>query len=279
MSTSTDPPSAPSAPGTSHIPRAREANAGTKLDPDQVVALGAAVQAHILAGKTTDYLLLDVTPLSLGIETFGGAVSKIIMRNSTVPARADEEYTTFVEGQVSVDIHILQGEREMAADCRSLGRFKLRGIPPMPAGVPRIDVTFLIDESGILTVSAVEKRSGQSASVEVLPSHGLTEDEVNRMVTASIEFAHDDVRKHRLVSLRNEAETMLRATDGAVDRHRQVLGETLLESIAKASEELRALVADCDDADRLHRATEVLNEATKPLADVVLRVAVTGESS
>ncbi len=246
----------------------------TELDPDQVVALGAAVQANILAGGTRDLLLLDVTPLSLGIETFGGAVSKLILRNSTVPAQASEEFTTFAEGQTSIDIHILQGEREMASDCRSLGRFKLRGVPPMPAGIPRIEVTFLIDESNILTVTAVEKRSGTKATVEVIPSHGLTETEVNQMVEDSIEHAVDDIRRHRLASLLIDAETTLRATQGALERHRGKLDPVILEKIDEATRDLQRLL-DTDDPDLLHRAVEHLNAETKPLADVVLSTAVT----
>ena len=150
----------------------------TAVNPDEVVALGAAVQAGILSGMQRDTLLLDVTPLSLGIETLGGAVGKLIMRNSTVPCQAAEDFTTSVDGQTSVDIHILQGERELACDCRSLGRFQLTGIPSMPAGGPRIHVGFLIDANGILNVEARELRSGKAAAIQITPSHGLTRAEV-----------------------------------------------------------------------------------------------------
>jgi molecular chaperone DnaK (HSP70) len=173
----------------------------TALDPDQVVALGAAVQAGILSGTVRGALLLDVIPLSLGIETAGGAVAKIIFRNSTVPARATEMFSTSVDGQTSIKLHILQGEREMVEDCRSLGTFHLRGLPPMPAGIPQVEVEFLVDANGVLNVSAHERRSGRRAQLQVIPNHGLTREEVARMEADSLTHARDDMTRHRIADL------------------------------------------------------------------------------
>src|SRR6266508_3041410 len=188
----------------------------SELNPDEVVALGAAVQADILAGgsaETQDMLLLDVTPLSLGIEALGGVTAKIIHRNSTIPASATEHFTTGVEGQTSVAIHVVQGEREMAKDCRSLARFDLKGIPAMPAGMPRIEVKFLIDANGILHVSAREQRSGKESEIEVQPSYGLTDDQVEGMLLESFDFAEEDFRQRQVIEARREAATILAAVE------------------------------------------------------------------
>src|SRR5579862_8724064 len=189
-----------------------------ELNPDEVVALGAAVQADILGGasKTTEeMLLLDVTPLSLGIEALGGTVARIIQRNSTIPASATEHFTTGVDGQANVAIHVDQGERELAADCRSLARFDLKGIPPMTAGMPRIEVRFLIDADGILQVSAREQRSGKAAQIEVKPTYGLTDEQVESMILDSFDHAEEDFSKRLLIEARNEAETILAAVERA----------------------------------------------------------------
>ena len=209
--------------GSTRIPRVRQLveelfqrKPHCELNPDEVVALGAAVQANILAGgseATKEMLLLDVTPLSLGIEALGGVVAKIIHRNSTIPASATEHFTTGVEGQTNVAIHVLQGERELAKDCRSLARFDLKGIPPMPAGLPRIEVKFLIDANGILHVSARELRSGKEAEIEVQPSYGLTDEQVENMILESFDYAEDDFRQRQVIEARNEAETMLTALE------------------------------------------------------------------
>ncbi len=188
----------------------------SELNPDEVVALGAAVQANILAGgseATKEMLLLDVTPLSLGIEALGGVVAKIIHRNSTIPASATEHFTTGVEGQTNVAIHVLQGERELAKDCRSLARFDLKGIPPMPAGLPRIEVKFLIDANGILHVSAREQRSGKEAEIEVKPTYGLTDEQVENMILESFDHAEEDFQQRQVIEARNEAETILAALE------------------------------------------------------------------
>ncbi len=209
--------------GSTRIPRVRQVvkelfqrEPHCELNPDEVVALGAAVQAQILAGgseATKDMLLLDVTPLSLGIEALGGVVAKIIHRNSTIPASATEHFTTGVEGQTAVAVHVVQGERELAKDCRSLARFDLRGIPPMPAGLPRIEVKFLIDANGILHVSAREQRSGKEAEIAVQPSYGLTDEQVENMLLESFDYAEQDFAQRQVIEARNEANTILSALD------------------------------------------------------------------
>ena len=237
--------------GSTRIPRVRqlveelfERTPHSDLNPDEVVALGAAVQANILSGgseATKEMLLLDVTPLSLGIEALGGVVAKIIHRNSTIPASATEHFTTGVEGQTNVAIHVLQGERELAKDCRSLARFDLKGIPPMPAGLPRIEVKFLIDANGILHVSARELRSGKEAEIEVQPSYGLTDEQVENMIIESFDYAEDDFHKRQVIEARNEAETMLAALEkGRSNPAWQQLSSQERTSIGKMETALRA---------------------------------------
>src|SRR5262249_17976834 len=196
----------------------------SQLNPDEVVALGAAVQAQILAGGITDMLLLDVPPLSLGIETLGGIVSVLIPRNTTIPTSARELYTTSVDGQTVVDMHVVQGERELVKDNRSLARFELRGIDPMPAGMPKIEGTFLIDANGILQVQAREQRTGKAAAIEVKPTYGLTEADVERMVEDSFTYAEADVETRLLIETRNEADTVLTHVDRALRQAGPLLG-------------------------------------------------------
>ncbi len=191
----------------------------TELNPDEVVALGAAVQANILERGVSNMLLLDVTPLSLGIETYGGAVSKIIPRNSTIPASAQEQYTTGVDNQTGIDIHVLQGERELAKDCRSLARFTLK-VPPAPAGLPRIEVGFLIDANGILQVAAKDMRTGEQHSIEVQPSYGIGDAEIERMLEESIEYAEQDFAERQLIEARTESEAILAATTKGLTKPR-----------------------------------------------------------
>jgi len=240
-----------------------------ELDPDEVVALGAAVQAHILAGKITEMLLLDVNPLSLGIETLGGVMGVLIPRNTTIPHAAKEQFTTSVDGQTVVDLHVLQGERELVKDCRSLARFELRGVPPMPAGIPRIEVTFLIDANGILNVAAKELRSVTEASVEVKPSYGLTDAEVERMIEESFRFAEADLRARLLIEARNEADQVIRATErGLSDGARLIsMGEVAaIRSVLAALKTAR----DTDALDLLRERLESLNRATKHLAQLLI---------
>jgi len=241
----------------------------SELNPDEVVALGAAVQAHILAGGITHMLLLDVTPLSLGIETLGGVMSVIIPRNTTIPTSAQEHFTTSVDGQTVVDFHVLQGERELAKDNRSLARFELRGIPPMPAGIPRLEVTFLIDANGILQVSARELRSGTAASVEVKPSYGLTDEEVERMLLESYEHAEADIRARLLIETRNEADTVVRATEKALVQGAGLIDRAEADRIREALEALRA-VRDGEDLELLRQRLDRLNQATLHLAEVLM---------
>jgi molecular chaperone DnaK (HSP70) len=204
--------------------------------------------------------------LSLGIETLGGAVSKLIHRNSTIPARATERFTTFVDGQTGVDINIYQGERELTKDCRSLGKFRLSGIPPMPAQLAQIDVTFLVDANGLLTVSAREQRSGQEAKVTVQPSHGLTNDEVERLVLESVENARADFAARRLIELKNKADADLRHTEKALAAEGQGLTAEQRQRIEAALAWGRQAL-NADNGDRLQEALDELNAATLPLAE------------
>jgi Fe-S protein assembly chaperone HscA len=249
-----------------------------ELNPDEVVALGAAVQADILAGasKTTEeMLLLDVTPLSLGIEALGGTVARIIQRNSTIPASATEHFTTGVDGQTNVAIHVVQGERELAADCRSLARFDLKGIPPMSAGLPRIEVKFLIDADGILQVSAREQRSGQAAQIEVKPTYGLTDEQVEGMILDSFDHAEEDFAKRLLIEARNEADTILAAVERAPENPawQQLRGEE--QASIMAAQNKLASVKQGDDLPSIREATTALDLATRRFAELMMDSAVT----
>jgi molecular chaperone DnaK len=245
----------------------------TELNPDEVVALGAAVQANILAHGVQNMLLLDVTPLSLGIETYGGAVAKVIPRNSTIPASAQELYTTGVDNQTGIDIHVLQGERELAKDCRSLARFTLR-VPPAPAGLPRIEVKFLIDANGILQVGAKDVRTGVEHTIEVQPSYGLNDADIERMLEESIEYAEQDFAERQLLEARTEAEGILTATAkalanpnaarlSAAERAKIDLSVAALKEAVKGT-----------DYKQIRKQMDDLNHATEHLAELLMNSAL-----
>ncbi len=245
----------------------------TELNPDEVVALGAAVQANILDQGVKNMLLLDVTPLSLGIETYGGAVAKIIPRNSTIPASAQELYTTGVDNQTGIDIHVLQGERELAKDCRSLARFTLR-VPPAPAGLPRIEVKFLIDANGILQVGAKDLRSGEQHSIEVQPSYGINDSEIERMLEESIEYAEQDFAERQVIEARTESEALLAATAKALANH-QAAGLSP-EERAKIDASVATLKESAAGSDYklIRKRSDELNHATEHLAELLMNSAV-----
>ncbi len=267
--------------GSTRIPLVREAVANvfrtrphTELNPDEVVALGAAVQAGILTGRVEDKLLLDVTPLSLGIETMGGMVSKLIHRNSTIPASATEVFTTAVDGQRNVLIHVVQGEREMVKDCRSLARFDLKDIEPLPAGMARVEVRFLIDANGILNVTARDQRTGKEHSVEVKPSYGLTDEQVEAMIRESFERAEEDIHERQVREARLEADTILAAVDKAkADDAWLDLSADEQAAVDRAQNEL-LMVYHSDDHLLIRAHIDKLNLATMRLAEIMMNTAV-----
>jgi len=246
----------------------------TALNPGEVVALGAAIQGAILAGAPLDMLLLDVIPLSLGIETLGGAMGKLILRNTTIPCRATEMFTTFVDGQTAIRFTVLQGERELAADCRRLGEFELRGIPPMPAGMPKIEVEFLVDANGILNVSARELRSGRQAGIQIVPYHGLTREEVERITRESLRHAREDIDAHRRVDLLNQVEFDTRKTEQMLARVGHLLEPSERQRIERDMAALRELARRTEDLDELHRALQEFGRGTLRLAEIGIREAL-----
>jgi Fe-S protein assembly chaperone HscA len=272
--------------GSTRIPLVRRAVAAlfgrtphSELNPDEVVALGAAVQADILMTGNRNMLLLDVTPLSLGIETMGGVVSKIILRNSTIPATGSEMFTSGVDNQTAVDIHVLQGERELVSDNRSLARFKLGGIPPMPAGMPRVQVQFQIDANGILSVTARELRTEIEQTIDVRPSYGLTDEEVERMLLESFEHAEADFAARLLIEARNEAENVIHATEKTLrsDDFAAIDADELKPGERKRIESVLAglkMVLRSSDRETIQKWTQALNDATQHLAEVAMNRSV-----
>ena len=261
--------------GATRMPHVRKAVADlfgqpplTDLDPDQVVALGAAIQANLLAGNRApgdDWLLLDVIPLSLGLETMGGLVERVIPRNSTIPVARGQDFTTFKDGQTAMAIHVVQGERELVSDCRSLARFELRGIPPMTAGAARVRVSFQVDADGLLSVSAREMTSGVEAAITVRPSYGLSDEEVARMLADSIDHARDDQRLRALRELQVEAQRLLESTRAALQTDPDLVDALERAGIESALASLAGLVEGAD-ADPLRDAIADLTRATEEFA-------------
>jgi len=244
-----------------------------QINPDEVVALGAAIQADILAGNRSDILLLDVTPLSLGIETMGGLMDVIIPRNAKVPTKAGRQYTTSLDGQVNMKISVFQGERDLVQENRKLAEFELRGIPAMPAGLPKVDINFMLNADGILTVQAIELRSGVKQEIDVRPSYGLSDDTVEKMLIDSITHAKSDVEQRMLIEARSEGEQLVYTAERFLEKHGVYLTETEIMETKKHIEALKAALATAQKDEILKMADE-LNEFTRPFAERVMDVAV-----
>lgn len=267
--------------GSTRVPLVRQrvaeffgAEPYTALNPDEVVALGAAVQASIMAGSTKGMLLLDVVPLSLGIETAGGAVAKIIMRNTSVPARATEMFSTSVDNQTGIKLHVLQGEREMVEDCRSLGRFELKGIPPMPAGLPQVEVEFFVDANGVLDVRAHERRSGKRATLQVVPNYGLTREEVDRMEAESFAHAREDMARHRIADLIANSKLDVKWISDGLARVGEKLDPAYQRELEAGVAQLRAMIESAErdwqsvDPNAFQKAKEMLDQQSVRMHEV-----------
>ena len=255
----------------------------TSIDPDKVVAIGASIQADILVGNKPDseMLLLDVIPLSLGLETMGGLVEKVIPRNTTIPVARAQEFTTFKDGQTAMSVHVVQGERELVSDCRSLARFTLRGIPPMAAGGAHIRVTFQVDADGLLSVSAMEKSTGVEASVQVKPSYGLSDTEIAKMIQSSMENAQEDLQARRLAEQKVEAARVLESLTAALEEDAHLLNEDEKTAIDKVVDTLIESVEGTDPV-AIENAIKLLDKQTQDFAarrmDSSIRQALAGHS-
>jgi molecular chaperone HscA len=244
-----------------------------QINPDEVVALGAAIQADILAGNRSDILLLDVTPLSLGIETMGGLMDVIIPRNAKVPTKAGRQYTTSIDGQVNMKISVFQGERDLVQENRKLAEFDLKGIPAMPAGLPKVDINFMLNADGILTVQAIELRSGVKQEIDITPSYGLTDDTVEKMLIDSITHAKSDVAQRMLIEARSEGEQLAYTAERFIEKHGSFLTTAEIEATKTHIEALKLALAKAEKDEILKKADE-LNEFTRPFAERVMDVAV-----
>ena len=244
-----------------------------QINPDEVVALGAAIQSDILAGNRKDILLLDVTPLSLGIETMGGLMDVIIPRNAKVPAKAGRQYTTSIDGQINMKISVFQGERDLVSENRKLAEFDLKGIPAMPAGFPKVDINFRLNADGILTVEAVELRSGVKQEVEVKPTYGLTDEQVEKMLIDSIENARDDVSRRMLIEARTEGEQMVYTVERFLEKNTEQVSEQEAIDTQKLIETLKSALGS-GDKDLIHKSIDELNEFTRPFAERLMNTAI-----
>jgi molecular chaperone HscA len=243
------------------------------LNPDEVVALGAAIQADILAGNNKDMLLLDITPLSLGIETMGGLMDVLIPRNSKIPSKVARQYTTQKDGQTGIKVAVYQGERDLVKDNRKLAEFTLSGIPGMPAGLPKVEISFLVNADGILVVRAKELRSGTEQSIEVKPQYGLTDDEVEKMLLDSVTHAKEDMQARALTEAKTEAEQILATTENFISKNKDLLTEGELKETREAMQELRELIVS-GNKDSIHTSIEKLNEISRPYAERLMDKAI-----
>jgi molecular chaperone DnaK len=242
------------------------------VNPDEVVAVGAAVQGAVLTGEVKDLLLLDVTPLSLGIETLGGVMTPLISRNTTIPTKKSETFTTAADSQTSVEVHVLQGERPMARDNRTLGKFHLVGIPPAPRGVPQIEVTFDIDANGILNVSAKDTATGKQQNITITASSGLTKDEIDRMVKDAESHAADDTKRKQEIEVRNQTDSLVYSTERTLNEHGSKLSEADRKAVEDALNETREALKS-DDLERMKQAQQTLTQASHKLAEIMYREA------